>query len=160
MNDSTLQKDSTLHFTPNVRSSRINFDEVLKYAHSHISKLSDARQKKLKENLENGLGNLTNREQLMMYLASYGDIHRQKLLMAYEKLPRKMWTEDKISVIDYGCGQCIAEMVFADFLKEHYTDIDFVSDFTLIEPSRVSLTKGIEYVKHSASYLLKCIRHP
>lgn len=81
-------------------------------------------QRSLKENLENGLANLTSSNQLQMYLSAYGDIHGQKLKMAYDKIPTKAWAEGKLAIIDYGCGQCVAEMVLSDFMKQHYIDND------------------------------------
>ena len=79
---------NTLHFTPNFNASRMNFDEVLETATNHIKSLSEAMQRSLKEDLENGLANLTSTNQLRMYLSAYGDIHRQKLMMAYENYTR------------------------------------------------------------------------
>lgn len=127
--------------------STTNFDNILKTATKRISQLSESRQKELKDDLKNGLGKLTNSDQLIMYLAAYGDIHRKKLLMAFKKLPIKIWSEEKISIVDYGSGQCIAEMVLADYLKKHFIDIDFISDITLIEPNRFSLMQGLKYIK-------------
>ena len=138
---------TAFHFIPNFRSSRISFDEILEAASTHIKTLSEAKQKALKEDLENGLANLTSVDQLRMYLSSYGDIHRQKLLMAYDHIPNKVWGEGKLAVIDYGCGQCVAEMVLSDFLKLHYIDNDLISEFIIIEPSRVSLSQGIRYMQ-------------
>ena len=135
------------HFIPNFRASRFSFDEILESASTHIKSISDAKQKSLKEDLENGLANLTSIDQLQMYLSSYGDIHRQKLMMAYKHIPNKVWSEGKLAVIDYGCGQCVAEMVLSDFMKEHYIDNDIISQFIMIEPSRASLSQGIKYLK-------------
>lgn len=103
---------NTLHFTPNFNASRMDFDEVLEAASNHIKSLPETKQRLLKEDLENGLANLTSMDQLQMYLSSYGHIHRQKLMMAYKHIPNKVWSEGKLAVIDYGCGQCVAEMVF------------------------------------------------
>ena len=58
---------NTLHFIPNFKASRISF-EILEAASKHIKTLSDAKQKSQKEDLENGLANLTSMEQLQMYL--------------------------------------------------------------------------------------------
>ena len=138
---------NTLHFTPNFNASRINFDEVLETASKHIKALSDVKQKSLKADLENGLANLTSIDQLRMYLSSYGDIHRQKLMMAYEHIPNKIWYEGKLAVIDYGCGQCVAEMVLSDFMKHHYIDNDRIGEFIIIEPSRASIKQGIKYLQ-------------
>lgn len=104
-------KDTTnLHFTPHFSAAQISFDDILESAKKHINSLSESKQASLKESLENGLADLSTKEELDMYISSYGDIHRQKLQMAFEKIPYKVWHEGEISVIDYGCGQCIAEM--------------------------------------------------
>lgn len=81
---------NALHFTPNFNASRMYFDEVLETASNHIKSLPDAMQRSLKEDLENGLANLTSSNQLQMYLSAYGDIHRQKLMMAHDKIPTKV----------------------------------------------------------------------
>lgn len=136
-----------LHFKPYFNASPISFDDILEHAKAHINSLSEAKQTALKNALENGLANLTTKEELDMYVSSYGDIHRQKLQIAFENIPYKVWTEDKISVIDYGCGQCMAEMILSDFLKKHYIDNETISDFTMIEPSKASLSQGIRYLE-------------
>lgn len=138
---------TALHFTPHFNASRISFDDILDAAKAHINSLSDAKQTSLKEALENGLANLSTKEELDMYISSYGDIHRQKLQIALEKIPHEVWNEGKISVIDYGCGQCIAEMVLSNFLKKHYIGNDLIVDFTVIEPSKISLSQGIRYLE-------------
>jgi len=137
---------TSLHFSPHINTSPISFDNVLQAAEKYIDSLSDSKQKSLKNELGNGLADLTSKEQLDMYLSSYGDIHRQKLLLAYEKIPLKVWTENALSIVDYGCGQCIAEMVLSDFLKKKYIDNENIKHFTLIEPSRHSLSQGIKYL--------------
>lgn len=138
---------NTLHFIPNFNASRMDFDEVLDAASNHIKSLPETKQRLLKEDLENGLANLTSNDQLYMYLSAYGDIHRQKLMMAYDKIPNKVWHEGKLAVIDYGCGQCVAEMVLSDFMKRHYIDNDKIGEFIMIEPSRASISQGIKYLQ-------------
>ena len=142
-----MKQTSAFHFIPQFNASRLSFDDVVETAKQHINSLSENKQKKLKDDLENGLAILTTKEQLDMYISSYGEIHRQKLQMAYDGIPHKVWSEDSISVVDYGCGQCIAEMVLSDFLKSHYIDNDQISDFTIVEPSKASLEQGLQYLE-------------
>ena len=142
-----MKNMAALHFIPRFNASRLSFEDILKSAKQHINSLSEAKQKKLKDELENGVAILTTKEQLDMYISSYGEIHQQKLQMAYEQIPHKVWAEGSISVVDYGCGQCIAEMVLSDFLKYHYIDNDKISDFTVIEPSNASLAQGLQYLE-------------
>ncbi len=137
----------TLHFIPNFKAARISFDEILEAASKHIKSLPETKERSLKEDLENGLANLTSKDQLQMYLSAYGDIHRQKLMMAYDKIPNKVWQEGKLAVIDYGCGQCVAEMVLSDFMKQHYIDNDIISEFIMIEPSGASIKQGVKYLQ-------------
>lgn len=73
---------NTLHFIPTFKVAKISFDEILEASSKHIRSLSETKQRSLKEDLENGLANLTSNDQLQMYLNAYGDIHRQKLMMA------------------------------------------------------------------------------
>ena len=119
-----MKQTSAFHFIPQFNASRLSFDDVVESVKQHINSLSENKQKKLKDELENGLANLTTKEQLDMYISSYGEIHRQKLQIAYDRIPHKVWSGGSISVVDYGCGQCIAEMVLSDFLKNHYIDND------------------------------------
>lgn len=142
-----MKQTSAFHFIPQFNASRLSFDDVVESVKQHINSLSENKQKKLKDELENGLANLTTKEQLDMYISSYGEIHRQKLQIAYDRIPHKVWSEGSISVVDYGCGQCIAEMVLSDFLKNHYIDNDKISDFTVIESSKASLTLGLQYLE-------------
>ena len=142
-----MKNMTALHFIPRINASRLSFDDILESVKQQINSLSETKQTKLKDELENGLAILTTKEQLDMYISSYGEIHRQKLQIAYDQIPHKVWSEGSISVVDYGCGQCIAEMVLSDFLKNHYIDNDKISDFTVIEPSKASLAQGLQYLE-------------
>ena len=123
-----------------------SFDEILENASKWHNTLSDAEQKKLKEALDHGAGLLTSSEQLKAYIYHYGKIHQSKLMRAFSHIPSKVWTEGGISIVDYGCGQGIAEMVFSDFLALKFIDNDFVNDFILIEPSSANLRQCVKYV--------------
>lgn len=85
-----MKNMATLHFIPRFNASRLSFEDILKSAKQHINSLSETKQKKLKDDLENGLAILTTKEQLDMYISSYGEIHRQKLQMAYDEIPHKV----------------------------------------------------------------------
>lgn len=137
----------SFYLTTNFNASKVSFNDILKCAKTHISSFSETTQKLLKETLENGCANLSTKDELDMYISSYGDIHRKKLQMAFNKIPNRVWAEGEISVIDYGCGQCIAEMVLSDFFKEYYIDIDKIVDFTIIEPNKFSLSQGVIYLR-------------
>lgn len=119
---------------------------VLQKAKERFASLSKTEQQNLIDELEHGAGHLTNIRQLNAYIAKYGEIHQAKLLQAYEKIPSKVWHEDGITVIDYGCGQGIAEMVLSDYMASRYVDNDYIKDFILIEPSRTNLQRCVDHV--------------
>lgn len=96
------------------------FDQILNAAKTHVAKFSETKRQHLKEALDHGLGELKSENEMDMYLASYGEIHQAKLFMAFSKLPKKILAEEKISVLDYGCGQGIASMVLCDFLNRNF----------------------------------------
>lgn len=135
-----------MNYTPNVRKSAQTFVNVLQKAKEWFASLSKTEQQNLIDELEHGAGHLTNDSQLNAYIAKYGEIHQDKLLHAYEKIPSKVWHEDGVTIIDYGCGQGIAEMVLSDYMASKYVENDYIRDFILIEPSRTNLQRCIGHV--------------
>jgi hypothetical protein len=128
-----------MNFIPKTFNSKCTFANIQLTACKYIESLSSSRKEHLQKQLEHGAGLLKSKEGLYMYLYSYGEIHKDKLILLLKHLPMKIWTENHISVIDYGCGQGVAEMVLSDYLKGRYLDNTFVRDFTLIDPSLVNL---------------------
>lgn len=135
-----------MNYTPNIRKSTQTFVSVLQKAKDWFASLSKTEQQNLIDDLEHGAAHLANDRQLNAYIAKYGEIHQAKLLHAYEKIPSKVWHEDGITVVDYGCGQGIAEMVLSDYMASRYIDNDYIKDFILIEPSRQNLRRCAKYV--------------
>ena len=146
-----------MQYTPQISKSAYTFEDILNNAEKWFTSLSESKRKSLKENLDHGAALLASKSQLKAYLHFYGSIHQAKLLQAFENIPKKIWSEGGVSIIDYGCGQGIAEMVLSDYIASKWIDNDFVKDFTLIEPSRENLLQAVEYVQ--AFYLEGKIRH-
>lgn len=122
------------------------FSMILENANRRIEGMSESKTKKLKEFLDHGLAELKTEDEMDMYLSSYGTIHQEKLLMAFDKLPRKIIRENKISVIDYGCGQGMASIVLSDVFQQIFGHADTVSDFHLIEPSLACLRRAVNFL--------------
>lgn len=135
-----------MNYIPTTRNSAQTFVSVLQNAKKWFTSLSKTGQQNLIDDLEHGAGLLTTPRQLNAYIAKYGEIHQAKLLLAYEKIPSKVWHEDGITIIDYGCGQGIAEMVLSDYIASMHIDNDYIKDFILIEPSQQSLQCCIKHV--------------
>lgn len=112
-----------------------SFDRLLEQASSRFQSLPESIQRKLKESLENGKGILRQRDQMDAYLHYYGEIHRQKLLRAFMHLPRSLWNRN-ISIIDWGCGQGLASMIFSDYIEKEKLNPNMITDLSLIDPSK------------------------
>jgi len=61
-------------------------------------------------------------------------------------MPHKLLSEDKNSVIDYGCGQGIASMVLRDALQSIVGHPYIISDFHLIEPAHACLNRAVQFI--------------
>lgn len=122
-----------------------NFDKILSQASDHIMSLPESHRQSLKENLDHGKALLQNNDELKAYIHFYGDIHRQKLLMAFSKLPKNL-KDCQISVIDWGCGQGIACLVLIDYIDKSPSRNIFISDITLVEPSVKALKQAESYI--------------
>lgn len=96
--------------------------------------------------LGNGTAVLQTSEQLNTYLASYSDMHQHKLNLAFTSLfGKEDFNNKSAEIIDWGCGQAFASCVLIDFIKTNNINLD-LSKFTLIEPSKMALQRGLEHI--------------
>ena len=96
--------------------------------------------------LGNGTAILKTTEQLNTYLASYADMHQLKLNLAFNALfGKEDFNNKSAEIIDWGCGQAFASCVLIDFVKNNNINLD-LSKFTLIEPSKIALQRGLEHI--------------
>ncbi len=128
------------------RNLHISFDKVTAQAKARVKGLSELKCKKLKEALSHGVADLTSKEEMDMYLSTYGDIHQEKLVLAFSKVPRAFMTDNALTVIDYGCGQGIASMVLCDVLRSIVGNPNNISEFYLIEPSQLCLMRAVKFI--------------
>lgn len=84
-------------------------------------------------------------DELYGYFKSYGNMHRAKLQSAFEALPN---ISSKMNIIDWGCGQGFASMVFL----EKY-GCENINQITLIEPSRIALQRAALHCKKYSSII-------
>ena len=123
-----------------------SFDRLLEQATRRFQSLPESIQRELKESLENGKGILRQRDQMDAYLHFYGEIHRQKLLRAFKHLPESLHNRN-ISVIDWGCGQGLASMIFSDYMEKEQLSLNTITDLSLIDPSKICLNRAIGFLE-------------
>ena len=121
------------------------FDEVRKLAVKFMLELPQQLRDELHEALKRGVDILDSEPLMVTYLHSFGPMHQAKLQYAFDKLNEEFLQQKEINIIDYGCGQAIGTMCYADFLRENgYSQK--VKTITLIEPSELCLKRAALHV--------------
>ena len=117
------------------------FDKVRDLSTKFYRELPQALQDELYEALNRGIDILDSEPQMTAYLFALGKMHQAKLEYAFSKLPEEFLEQPEINIIDYGCGQALGTMCYADFLREkgYY---QMVKTITLIEPSEICLKRA------------------
>ena len=117
------------------------FDKVRELSAKFYRELPQELQYELYEALHRGIDILDSEPQMVAYIFAYGKMHQAKLNYAFDKLSDNFFEQEEINIIDYGCGQAIGTMCYADFLrKNHYSQK--VKTITLIEPSEICLKRA------------------
>ena len=114
-----------------------------------IKKLSadlykDVRSDSVYYSLQRGVGILMDEIQLFAYMYSFGNMHYEKLISAFNVLPLGE-LENDLNIFDWGCGQAMATMAYFDFLKNKYVQKE-PKYSTLIEPSQAALQRAAAHV--------------
>lgn len=117
------------------------FEKIRDLAIKFMRELPKLLQDELYEALNRGLDILESEPQMVTYLYTFGPMHQAKLNYAFDKLPEKIPQFPEINIIDYGCGQALGTMCYADFLrKKSYSQK--IKTITLIEPSEMCLKRA------------------
>lgn len=117
------------------------FDKVRDLAIKSMNEFPKQLQDKLCNALNRGDDILDSEPKMVIYLYAYGPMHQAKLNYAFRHLPEKFLTQPEINIFDYGCGQALGTMCYADFLRENgYSQK--VKTITLIEPSEICLKRA------------------
>ena len=121
------------------------FDKVRDLAIRFMRELPKQLQDELYEALNRGVDILDSEPQMVTYLYAFGPMHQAKLNYAFKHLPKEFLEQPEINIIDYGCGQALGTMCYADFLRENgYAQK--VKTITLIEPSEMCLKRAALHV--------------
>lgn len=102
--------------------------------------LSTDEQDRLYNELERGVAILETCDQLKYYHVSFGKKHKKKLDLAFGSLQLNP-NGQSIEILDYGCGQALASVMFIDFCKANNLRFD-IERIVLLEPSKAALKRG------------------
>ena len=121
------------------------FDIVRDLSTKFYRELPQALQNELFEALNRGIDILDSEPQMTAYLFAFGKMHQAKLDYAFGKLPKVFFEQPEINIIDYGCGQALGTMCYADFFRENGY-FQKVKTITLVEPSEICLKRAAFHV--------------
>ena len=131
--ESLIERDSD--YAATLQGINADFDEIRAISVS----LDDNR-----DNTGRGVRIIESENALYNYMKRFGNMHRAKINSALEPpFPREF--PSRINLVDWGCGQGIASMVFLEkFTGTH------VARLLLIEPSEISLSRAALHCRHYA----------
>lgn len=95
--------------------------------------------------LQRGVNVLTEQNQLLAYLHSYGKMHEAKMISAINPI-EKNDLEVELEVYDWGCGQGLASICFLEHLNEKQINYS-INKFTLIEPSELAIKRASLHIR-------------
>ncbi len=122
-------------------AANINFDDIKKIAKFFVMQLPEAVQNKIYNELDRGVNIIDSEPQLNMYLHSFGNMHQAKMRQAFSNIGTDWFGNKEIEIVDYGCGQALATMLYHDYLQANGIS-QTVSKITLIEPSEKALCRA------------------
>lgn len=95
--------------------------------------------------LQRGVKVLTEQNQLLAYINSYGKMHYTKVMSAFSALSSQDITS-KIKIYDWGCGQGLASVCFLEYLSDRAETTE-IEAITLIEPSEIALKRASLHIR-------------
>lgn len=95
--------------------------------------------------LQRGVKVLTEQNQLLAYINSYGKMHYAKVMSAFSILSSQNITS-KIEIYDWGCGQGLASVCFLEYLNDRAETTE-IEAITLIEPSEIALKRASLHIR-------------
>lgn len=110
-----------------------------------VSKYQLVKSDLVYNSLGRGVAVLTEENQLYAYMHSYGKMHFQKLIEAFEHIPISIFNNN-MNIIDWGCGQAMASITYFDHLNSLNINHN-IQSVVLIEPSELALKRASLHVK-------------
>lgn len=127
------------------RMKDVNFRSLRNVSVDFTKRLPEDLSNELYKDIQHGVCQLQSEPELNMYIHALGMMHEAKLQHAFEHLAIDFFSHSSIDIIDYGCGQAIGTICYADFLREKgYSQK--VRKITLIEPSELALKRAALHV--------------
>ena len=114
---------------------------------NNVNQTTHLRYGQIFDSLNRGVVIINDHQTLLNYIACFGGHHYHKLQTSFDALFPQIPANSNIDIIDYGCGQALATTAFYDYMLRS-RKIFAVENIILIEPSLLSLKRGILHLNH------------
>ena len=141
-NDTQNLLEQDTDYSDELDTAAANFHAIRQISVNKYRALNDAS---VFHSLQRGVKILSEEKQLFSYMNSYGLMHYKKLKTAFEYLPSGFFSES-INIIDWGCGQAMATMVYLEHLQSKNIE-QSIHQIKLIEPSEIAIKRGSLHIK-------------
>lgn len=123
------------------------FNKIRSNAVSNVKTWDNDYKDLVYQALDGGKAILKNQDELDRYIFTFGKMHQAKLNCAFQTIKDFIEIDNqKMSIIDYGCGQGIGSIVLIDYLTSLKVNFS-ISNVKLIEPSEIALQKAQNYIR-------------
>lgn len=133
--------ESRSNYAFQLRGKNLSFSEIRKTSTSFFTSLPEGVRNELYNNMCHGIVQLDCEPELNAYMYAFGAMHNAKLRDAFSHLSTNFFDEKEIDIIDYGCGQAMGCISYADCLRENDRTQN-VRRITLVEPSYIALARA------------------
>ena len=142
-----IEKATNYAFDLQKKQSRsiLSFQVIRKTSIKFFEMLPDDLRDELRNETQRGVCPLDSEPHLNAYMYSFGNMHNAKLRRAYDNLSPEFRQHETIDIVDYGCGQAMGCICYADFLRENGIR-QRVRRVVLIEPSELALARAALHV--------------
>lgn len=123
------------------RKKQLSFNAIRNASNVFYNQLPIEIRNELHQQILRGTCQLDNETELNAYMHDMSLMHNAKLRDAFSHLSTNFFNEREIDIIDYGCGQAMGCISYADYLKEN-NHTQNVRRITLIEPSYIALARA------------------
>ena len=143
-NDALIIEQAT-NYAFTLQKKKVSFTTIRETSSVFYRMLPDEIQTQLFEDISRGVCPLNSEPCLNTYMFALGKMHNAKLRRAYDHLSAEFQQNSLVDIVDYGCGQGMGCICYADFLRENGLR-QRVRRVILIEPSRLALARAALHV--------------
>jgi hypothetical protein len=102
------------------------------------------------DTIKKGRKILQSNEEVDTYIAFYGAHHYYKLVEAFDALDISRFCDSQLEIFSYGCGAATDTCSLISYCRSRQINLPF-KKLTLIDPSRIALERGVEYINQALS---------